>query len=164
MLRVNSALLYDDPDHYADLPTAFCNLLADLSTYLQANPQMPPLTDPSCPTEDFSHRCSQEQYANLRKWIKYYSEKATAALAETDAETSRKLWREIFGDDFGVATKAVTKAAQAHLGRAPQHHEQFLERDLGIPVRLNRASESRSRPRSRPSPASALMTSAGMAT
>jgi hypothetical protein len=138
--RVNSVLLYDDPGHYADLPTAFCNLLADLSAYLQANPQMPLLTDPSCPTEDFNHRCSQEQYTNLRKWIKYYSEKATAALTETDAETSRKLWREIFGDDFAVATKAVTKAAQAHVGRTP-NTEQFLERDLGIPLRLNRAYE-----------------------
>jgi len=100
--RVNSALLYDDPDHYADLPTAFCNLLADLSAYLQANPLMPMLTDPSCPTEDFNHRCDQDQHANLRKWIRYHSEKATAALQETDAEVSRKLWREIFGDDFGA--------------------------------------------------------------
>lgn len=80
---------------------------------------MPLLTDPSCTTEDFNHRCSQEQYTNLRKWIKYHSEQATAALIETDAETSRKLWREIIGDDFGVATKAVTKAAQAHVGRVP---------------------------------------------
>jgi hypothetical protein len=134
--RVNGALLYDDPDHYGDLPTAFCNLLADLTTYLQANPQMPLLTDPSCPTENFNHRCNQEQYTNLRKWIKYYSEKATAALQETDAETSRKLWREIFGDDFGTSAKAVTKAAQAHVGRA-RDTEQFLERDFGIPVRLN---------------------------
>lgn len=138
--RVNGALLSGDPDHYADLPTALCNLLADLSSYLQANPHMPPLTDPSCPTEDFNHRCSQERYTNLRRWVKYYSEKAAGALAETNAEVSRKLWREIFGDDFGVATKAVTKAAQAHRGRTPDT-EQFLERDLGIPVRLNRAYE-----------------------
>ena len=116
--------------------------MADLSTYLQANPQMPLLTDPSCPTENFNHRCNQEQYTNLRKWIKYYSEKATAALQETDAETSRKLWREIFGDDYGTSAKAVTKAAQAHVGRA-RDTEQFLERDLGIPIRLNRRCQLR---------------------
>jgi hypothetical protein len=135
--RVSSTLLYDDPDHYGDLPTAFCNLLADLSAYLQANPEMPLLTDPSCPTEDFNHRCDQDQYTNLRKWIKYYSEKATTALEETDAETSRKLWREIFGDEFGEATETVTKAARAHVGRV-RDTEQFLVRDLGIPIRLNR--------------------------
>ena len=138
--RVNGALLLGDPDHYADLPTALSNLLSDLSAYLQANPQMPMLTDPSCPTENFNHRCNQEQYSNLRKWIRYYSEKATAALQESDTETSRKLWREIFGDDFAVSTKAVTKAAEAHVGRTADT-EQFLERDLGIPLRLNRAFE-----------------------
>jgi len=64
----------------------------------------------------------------------------TAALEETDAKTSRNLWREILGDEFGQATKAVTKATQAHLGRV-RDNEQFLERDLGIPVKLNRAYE-----------------------
>jgi hypothetical protein len=138
--RVNSALLYDDPDHYADLPTAFRNLLNDLSAYLQANPQIPLLTDPSCPTEDFNHRCDQDEYTNLRRWINCYSEKATGALQETDPEVSRKLWREIFGDDFGATAKAVTKATQAHRDRTPDT-EQFLKRDLGIPVQLNRAYE-----------------------
>jgi len=38
------------------------------------------------------------------------------------------------------ATKAVTKATEAHVGRI-QDTEQFLERDLGIPVKLNRAYE-----------------------
>jgi SMODS domain-containing protein/adenylyl/guanylyl cyclase-like protein with sensor domain len=133
--RVNSALLLDDPDHYKDLPTAFKNLLVDLSAYLQANPNMPNLIDPSCPSEDFNHRCDQDQYTNLRKWIKYYSEKAAAAFKETDRNTSLKLWREIFGDDFGVASTAVAKASAAHIGRAA-NTEQFLE-DLRIPVRID---------------------------
>jgi len=134
--RVNSALLLGDPDHYKDLPTAFKNLLADLNEYLQANPTMPNLTDPSCPSENFNHRCDQAQYKNLRKRIKYYSDMATAAFEETDRETSLKLWREIFGDDFGVASTTVTKATEAHIGRV-RNTEQFLERDLNIPVRTD---------------------------
>ena len=134
--RVNSALLLGDPDHYRDLPTAFRNLLADVNDYLQANPTMPNLTDPSCPSENFNHRCDQTQYKNLRKWINYYSDKATAAFEETDRETSLKLWREIFGDDFGVASTTVTKASTAHIGRA-RNSEQFLERDLNIPVQID---------------------------
>lgn len=134
--RVNSALLLGDPDHYKDLPTAFKNLLADLSAYLQANPSMPMLTDPSCPSENFNHRCDQDQYTNLRKWIKYYSDKATAAFEETDRETCLKLWREIFGDDFGVLSTAVAKASAAHINRATDT-EQFLERDLHIPVHVD---------------------------
>ena len=58
--RVNSTLLLGDPGHYQDLPTAFKNLLADLNDYLQANPTMPNLTDPSCPSENFNHRCDQD--------------------------------------------------------------------------------------------------------
>jgi Second Messenger Oligonucleotide or Dinucleotide Synthetase domain/Adenylyl/Guanylyl and SMODS C-terminal sensor domain len=134
--RVNSALLLGDPDHYKDLPTAFKNLLADLNDYLQANPMMPNLTDPSCPSENFNHRCDQDQYTNLRKWIKYYSDKATAAFKEIDPETSLKLWREIFGDDFGVPSTAVTKATAAHVGRA-RNTEQLIERDLHIPLRID---------------------------
>lgn len=134
--RVNSALLLSDPDHYKDLPTAFKNLLADLSAYLQANPTMPMLTDPSCPSENFNHRCDQKQYENLRNWVKYYSDKATAAFEETDWEKSLKLWREIFGDDFGTVSTAVTKASVAHIGRA-RNTEQSLERDFNIPMRMN---------------------------
>lgn len=134
--RVNSALLLGDPDHYKDLPTAFKNLMADLNDYLQANPTMPMLTDPSCPSESFNHRCDQAQYTNLRKWIKYYSDKATAAFEEADRETSLKFWREIFGDDFGVTSTTVAKASAAHIDRAT-NTEQFLEQDLRIPVRID---------------------------
>lgn len=134
--RVNSALLLGDPDHYKDLPTAFKNLLADLSAYLQANPTMPMLTDPSCPSENFNHRCDEQQYKNLRKWIEYYSDKATAAFDETDRETSLKLWREIFGDDFGATSTAITKAAVAHIGRTT-NTEQFIDRDLNFPLRID---------------------------
>lgn len=108
-----------------------------LSAYLQANSTVPMLSDPSCPTQNFNHRVDQDQYTNLRKWIKYYSEKATRAFEETDKELSLKLWREIFGDSFGVApAKAIVKSAEAHMGRV-RNTEQFLERDLGIAVRLD---------------------------
>ena len=134
--RVNSALLLGDSDHYKDLPTALKNLLSDLNDYLQANPTMPMLTDPSCPSENFNHRCDQAQYTNLRKWTKYYSDKATAAFKEEDRDTSLKLWREIFGYDFGVTSTTVAKASAAHIGRA-RDTEQLLDRDLGIPFQID---------------------------
>ena len=66
----------------------------------------------------------------------YYGDKATAAFDEEDRETSLKLWREILGDDFGVAPTTVTKASAAHIGRA-RNTEQDLERDLRIPHRID---------------------------
>ena len=130
--RVNSALLLNDAKYYADVPTAFVHLVADLNEYLQANPQMPNLTDPSCPTQNFNHRWNQEQYANFRKKVKYYSDKANEAFNEEDRDQSIRKWREIFGDDFAAtATVAVSKATQLPLGAA-RNTEQFIT-DLGFP-------------------------------
>lgn len=137
--RVNNALLVNDPSYYKDLPTALKNILSDLNDYLQENPLLPELVDPSCPTESFNHRCSQEEYTNLRNRIKYYSGKATDAYNDPDPDSSMKKWQDIFGDKFGRAENA-TKATNAHTGRA-KDTEQFIERDLGIPMRINQNYE-----------------------
>jgi hypothetical protein len=64
--RINDVLLMSDPDYYIDVPTALKNILKDLNDYLQANPVLPLITDPSCPTESFNHRIDQPQYSNFR--------------------------------------------------------------------------------------------------
>lgn len=114
--RVNSAQLLVDSDHYQDLPTAFTNLLADLNTYLQTNPTMPSIDDPSCPTENFNHRWEQEKYTNFRNWIKTYSEWAADAYSEEDVEQSHVKWRKLFGDKFGTYSTSATKASESHKG------------------------------------------------
>jgi len=114
--RVGSTVLLSDPDHYQDLPTTLVNLLQDLNTYLMANPSMPSLDDPSCPTENFNHRWDQAQYANFRKWIKTYAEWAEDAYCETDAQESYTKWRKLFGDTFGTYSTRVAKASESHRG------------------------------------------------
>ena len=140
--RVNDALLLSDPKHYADLPTAFVNILADLNEYLQANPTMPNLTDPSCPTQNFNHRWDQDQYSNFRNKVKYYSDKANDAYADADRTSSIRKWRDIFGDDFVSSATELVKAAHDRATEVASS-EQFLERDLGIPERLQATYEVR---------------------
>ena len=114
--RVSSTALLSDPDHYQDLPTALVNLLNDLNTYLQANPQMPSLDDPSCPTENFNHRWDQDQYANFRNWVQTYTEWAEDAYYEADAQESYTKWRKLFGDKFGTYSTTVAKVSESHRG------------------------------------------------
>ncbi len=133
--RVNEALLLGDAQHYQDVPTALKNVLAALNSYLQANPTMPTLSDPSCPSENFNHRWDQDRYSNFRSWIKYYSTKIASAYAETDKATSLAQWQEVFGDEFKVPEPEATKSASSFSGRA-RNTEQFLEQDLGIPIRI----------------------------
>jgi hypothetical protein len=134
--RVNEAALLGDPEHYEDIPTTLKNVLAALNDYLQANPIMPTIADPSCPTESFNHRWSDDEYSNFRKWIEHYSTKVTEAFEETDKAESLAKWQEVFGTDFRAPEPSTAKSAALALGRA-RDTEQFLERDLGIPIRLD---------------------------
>jgi len=126
--RVSSTALMADPDHYKDLPTTLLNLMTDLNTYLQANPMMPNIEDPSCPGENFNHRWNQEQYANFRSWIATYTDWAKDAYDEVDREESYCKWRKLFGDKFGTYSTAGATLATAHRGLpGVRDTEEFIE-------------------------------------
>jgi hypothetical protein len=114
--RVSGAALLANPNRYQDLPTAFVNLLEDLNAYLQANPVIPIIADPSCPTENFNHRINQDQYTNLRKWVKTYAEWARDAYDEPDVAQSYTKWRKLLGEKFGTFETAALKESAAHRG------------------------------------------------
>lgn len=126
--RVTGAALLADPDHYKDLPTAFLSLLVDLNDYLQANPTMPSIDDPSCPTENFNHRWDQAQYANFRTWINVYAGWAQDAYDEPDPAESYRKWRKLFGDKFGTYSTTAVKTSEAHRAVSSVHDtEEFAE-------------------------------------
>lgn len=138
--RVSEGALWSDPDHYKDLPTALKNIVGDLDGYLQANPSMPSIDDPSCPTENFNHRWNQDEYANFRNWIHTFSGWINDAFDEPDQDESYKKWRKLLGDDFGTyAFSTITKSAQEHLTRSDVNNsEENITEKWGIPVVLDR--------------------------
>jgi hypothetical protein len=140
--RVNVAKLFTDAEHYRDLPTTLKNVIAALNTYLQANPIMPLISDPSCPSESFNHRWDQEEYANFRDQIKYYSDKIEDAYHESNQGLSLTKWQEVFGEEFGEKPVATAAMESAHVGRA-RDTEEFLEEKYGITMRLNPAYKLR---------------------
>jgi hypothetical protein len=105
--RVNSANLIADPGYYEDLPTAFFNLVSDLNVWLQANPSMPSIVDPSGATDPqgnpvtFDHRWSPSTYRALRTRIDELAALTKTAYEDnTSFERSLELWQRVFGTDF----------------------------------------------------------------
>jgi len=104
--RINSVHLLSDDKYYSDVPTTLVHALEDLRDYLNDYPTyMPMISDPACPELDYNHRWDNDQYLNFRQKVIFYAAKARAAYDEQDRTTSIKLWRELFGDDFGETTE-----------------------------------------------------------
>lgn len=98
--RVESWRTVGDAGYYGDLPTALLHIVSDLDDYLQANPYMPTIMDPSGSGTSFDHRWSQETYAHFRKRIHAHAAEIKDAYDEEDFDESVKKWQALFGDGF----------------------------------------------------------------
>lgn len=123
---------FDADKRYADVATAFVNLLADLDVWLVQHPRMPYLEDPSCPGTSFNHRWTEEKYQTFKTCISRYAAWAKVALVEADDDRAVAAWQQLFGTSFkkppvAAVVSAVVKAAMPllPLKRAPR--EQFIE-------------------------------------
>jgi hypothetical protein len=125
--RVNEANVWADAGYYADMPTTLLHVVGDLDDYLQANPTMPWIADPSGTGENFGDRWTQAGYSTFRDKIHQYSVAIAAAYAEADAAKSLERWQKVFGSSF-VAPPAASSASLP----AVVTTEQWLEKDFGI--------------------------------
>lgn len=142
--RVSELRKLTSPGCYADLPTAFVTIVEDLDAWLQARPWLPPLTDPSCPSQNFHDRWNQEEYANFRNKIHDYAAKARNAydLPQSEGvEASVKAWQELFGPKFCKPPAAKSLAEAASLSASTADNEQDIEVDLGFPISLGAGYE-----------------------
>lgn len=136
--RVTDAAAWGDDSKYKDVPTALKSIVGSLDDYLQANPTMPSIDDPSEPTENFNHRWNQVEYANFRNKINVYRGWIDEAFDEEDAEESKTKWRRLFGDKFGTYDTTVKKASEAHIGvAAVRNTDETLESRWGIRTRFD---------------------------
>ena len=76
-------------------------ILTRMNDYLQQHPDMPKIKNPVLATENFNRHWDQRKYANFRDRVQSYAETARQAKAEPSSEKAIRLWRELFGDDFG---------------------------------------------------------------
>lgn len=87
-------------DAYRNLPTALLTLVERLDDWLQANPLMPSIPNPSSDGTDFDHRWTQPTYSNFRDRINSIAADMRDAYDEEDPEESRSRWQALFGDKF----------------------------------------------------------------
>jgi hypothetical protein len=115
-----------NPNLFPDVPTTLTVLLERLAASLP--PEMPAVLDPAETGDNFTDRYKEGwNYENFRSKVVYYSEKARAALDESDRETSIKLWQDIFGAGFkpGILKKSAELAPLS--AAVPWAQEQFID-------------------------------------
>jgi hypothetical protein len=115
----------DDPAHYADVPTTLRSVLNDLDVWLQVQPNLPIIEDPSCPGTDFNHRWDQAGYARFCDKVHTYAAMVDAAYTEPDPDISLRRWQKVFGNSFRKPPSTTSKprfgpvaAPAAQTGRA----------------------------------------------
>lgn len=140
--RVHSFAGVDD---YKNVATTLVSLVEDLNDYIGPMTTVPWVDDRI--GQNLANRLTPTGFTNLQSQVKTWARKMRAALDAT-ADESVDLWRAVFGDKFGAASaSAVVLAASAgpidtyEKREAPG--EQFMERDLQIPVLLDRRAQFR---------------------
>ncbi len=106
----DESLIFDS--EFSDLPTTLRIIIKRLDTYLQENPYMPEVSNPSLSAESFTRHWDQDKYLNFRDCIHRYAEWIEDAYVEEDRDESILKWRRVFGDDFAGSVN-LEKSANA---------------------------------------------------
>lgn len=95
---------------FTDTPTALKTIVGRLDNWLQANPTLPTVVNPTLTTETFSSAWDDSKYANFRDKIHTYREWIDDAYSEANQDESIGKWRRVFGEEF-AASVVIEKAA-----------------------------------------------------
>lgn len=85
---------------FLDTPTALKAVFGRLDDWLQARPDVPKVTNPFLPAEDFAAAWTQTQYANFRNKINKNRLWIDDAFTEANRNDSISKWRLVFGSGF----------------------------------------------------------------
>ena len=76
-------------------------VLTRMDLYLQRHEAMPEIINPALPSEDFNRHWNQERYAYFRERVHSHGQIAQEALKSPSIEESIRIWRRLFGNNFG---------------------------------------------------------------
>ena len=76
-------------------------ILTRIDEYLQRNPLMPEIRNPVLPSETFNRHWDQARYKNFRDRIRAHAHTAREPLNAASSEDAIKIWRKLFGKNFG---------------------------------------------------------------
>lgn len=123
-----------DEGFFADLPTAFANLAAELNGHLRRHDAMPLIEDPSIPGDWFNHRWTEPKYKVYRSAMLPVLDQIAAAHAQTDPQQKFEQWREVFGDRF-VMPRAEDAIALSNREASRADFEEFPDERFAIAPR-----------------------------
>lgn len=108
----------------------FIDTLTNISEKYSGVDEIPSLTDPGLSEQEIKTNMTQEEFQKFMDTLNVSLAVARQAYAEQDEKKSSELWKEIFGEEFPVATKTVQEIASKAI-RVREANEQFIE-DFGI--------------------------------
>ena len=76
-------------------------VLTRMDGYLQRHPTMPEIKNPAMPSEDFNRHWNQDRYGYFRERVHAHAQIARQALSSPSIEDSIRIWRRLFGNNFG---------------------------------------------------------------
>ena len=76
-------------------------VLTRMDGYLQGHPTTPDIKNPVLPSEDFNRHWNRDRYGYFRERVHSHAEIARQALASPSIEDSIRMWRRLFGNNFG---------------------------------------------------------------
>ena len=76
-------------------------VLTRMDAYLQQHPRMPSVRNPAMDSEDFNRHWDQARYTYFRTRVQSHAQIAREALATPSIEDSIRIWRRLFGSEFG---------------------------------------------------------------
>ena len=88
-------------DDFSGIPATLRTVMNEMNRFLQANEEMPKITNPALPGETFTRHWNEEQYRNFRSKVNLYASWVNDAIEESNHNASVKKWRKVFGDRFG---------------------------------------------------------------
>lgn len=135
--HVSEATRIVTPDAYKNVANTLRTLSDALASQLAAYPLTPPhITDPGT-GQNLADRWRNENYQTFRNRFTAYAGKIGEACDEDKYQNALKIWRELFGQEFGTVSESAVRAASFADRSVIPNSEQFLDRDFNIPEKLD---------------------------
>ena len=122
----------DDNSSFKTVPDTLVTVSRRINYFLQSWPTMPTISNPVLPQEDFTRHWDETKYLNFREMFSRYTELISQAYEESDPQESLKLWRQLFGDDFGTGSQNRTTVRAATSSVAVTPRKPYARKNAGL--------------------------------
>ncbi len=112
---------------FSDVPTTLKVLIGRLDDWLQVRPDMPTISNPVLPEENFNRHWDQDKYENFRRKINQYRIWIDDAYTEDDRGESIGKWQRVFGEDFAKSELAKKMTSGVSLVAKNTEDQDFVE-------------------------------------